>query len=112
LAAHFNLSLTAFSVPVPTSPPVISPPAISQHPAAIALSRESLAVAAGLVEETEPAEAASVPILYSVAWPAAPLMMPSTVHALPPAGPTREGAVTRAITSTRSAVRNALSRAF
>lgn len=113
LAAQFNVSLEAFSVSVPTPPPVISRPTISQHPTAIAVWRMSFVVDEGIVEEAEPAQSPSVPILYSVAWPAAPVVMPSTVHALSPAKPTREGgAVTRALASTRSAVRNALSRAF
>lgn len=113
LAAHFNLSLAAFSVAVPTPPPVISRATISPQPAAIAVSRVSFAVAEGLVNEAEPTQPASMPILDSVALQSAPVMMPSTVHALSPAKPTREGgAVTRALATTRSAVRNALSRAF
>ena len=112
LAAQFNVSLAAFRVAVPTPPPVISRATISPQPAAI-VSRVSFAVAKGLVEEAEPAQPAAMPILDSIALPAAPIMMPSTVHALSPAKPAREGgAVTRAIATTRSAVRNALSRAF
>lgn len=110
LAAQFNVSLAAFSVSVPMPPPVTSPPASSQHPAAIALSRVSLAVGEGLVDVAAPA---AVPVLYSAAWPAGLVMMPSTVLEVSPARSTREGgAVTRAIASTRSAVRNAFSRAF
>ena len=113
LAAQFHESLAAFRVAVPTPLPVIARATISPQPAAIAVSRVSFAVAKGLVEEAEPAQPAAMPILDSIALPAAPIMMPSTVHALSPAKPAREGgAVTRAIATTRSAVRNALSRAF
>lgn len=113
LAAQFHVSLAAFSVAVPTPPPVIARATSSSQPAAAAVSRVSFAVDEGLIEEAEPAQPAGMPILDSIALPAAPIMMPSTVHALSPAKPAREGgAVTRAIATTRSAVRNALSRAF
>jgi hypothetical protein len=112
LAAQFNVSLAAFRVAAATPPPVISRATVSP-PAAIAVSRVSVAVADGLVEKAAPTQPAAMPILDSIALPAAPIMMPSTVHALSPATPTREGgAVTRALATTRSAVRNALSRAF
>jgi hypothetical protein len=113
LAAQFNESLAAFSVAVPPPPPVISRAASSPHPAALAVSRVLFAVAEVLVEEAEPPQPAARPILDSIALPAAPIMMPSTMHARSPAKPTREGgAVTRALATTRSAVRNGLSRAF
>jgi hypothetical protein len=109
LAAQFNVSLAPFSVSVPAPPPVVWRPTIARPEAVIVAAPVSPAVAEDPVE----AAPAAMPVLSSVAWPAAPHMMPSTAHDVSPATPTREGgAVTRAIASTRSAVRNALSRAF